>query len=62
MGIRSGQEALEVSNSKGSEDDGNEGNEESKGVEDDKGEGNESDDRNFPERGGRQWAQQSTRC
>jgi hypothetical protein len=52
---------LPMGNGEGSEDDGNEGNKESEGVEGDEGEGDEGDDGNFPEGGGRRWAQQSTR-
>ncbi len=48
-------------NGEGREDDGNKNDEESKGVEGDKGEGDEGDDGNFPEGGGRQLTQQSTR-
>ncbi len=44
---------LPMGNSKGSEDDGNEGDKESEGVEGDEGEGDEGDDENFPEGGGR---------
>ncbi len=62
MGIHGGQEAPADGNGKGSEDDGNEGYEESKGVKGNEGEGDEGDDGNFPEGGGRQWTQQSTRC
>jgi hypothetical protein len=42
----------------GSEDDDNKGDEESEG---DDSEGNKGDDGNFPEGGGRQWTQQSTK-
>ncbi len=49
-GIHGGQEALADGNSKGSEDYGNEGDEESKGVEGNKGEGDKGDDGNFPKR------------
>ncbi len=48
MGICGRQEAPAEGNGKGSEHDGNEGDEESKGVEGDKGEGNEGDNGNFP--------------
>jgi hypothetical protein len=51
MGICGGQEALAVGNSKGSEDNSNEGDKESKGVKDNKGEGNKGDDGNFPKGG-----------
>ncbi len=50
-----------MGNGKGSEDNGKEGDKESKGVKGDEGEGDEGDDGNFPEGGGRQWTQQSTR-
>ncbi len=52
---------LPMGNGKGSEDYGNEGDEESKVVEGDEGEGDEGDDGNFPKGGGRRWTQQSTR-
>jgi hypothetical protein len=48
-------------NGKGSEDNGNKSDKESKGVKGDEGEGDEGDDGNFPEGGGIQWTQQSTR-
>ncbi len=51
---------LPMSNGKGSEDNGNEGDKESKGVKGDEGEGDKGDDGNFPKGGGRQWTQQST--
>jgi hypothetical protein len=50
-----------MGNGKGSEDDGNEDDEESEGVRGDEGEGDEGDDGNFLEGGGRRWTQQSTR-
>jgi hypothetical protein len=53
MGICGRQEALAVSNGKGTVYNGNEGDEESKGVEDNKGEGDKGDDGNFPKGGGR---------
>ncbi len=57
-GNRSGQEAPEDGNGKGSEDDDNKGNEESEGND---GKGNKGNDGNFPEGGGRQQTQQSTK-
>ncbi len=44
---------LPMGNGEGSEDDGNEVDEESKGVEGDEGEGDKGDDGNFPGVGGR---------
>jgi hypothetical protein len=52
---------LPMGNGEGSEDGGNEGDKESKGVKGDEGEGDEGDNGNFPEGGGRRWAQESTR-
>jgi hypothetical protein len=44
---------LPMGNSKGSEDNSNEGDKESEGVKGDKGEGDECDDGHFPKGGGR---------
>ncbi len=53
-----GQEAPADGKGEGSEEDDNKGDKESEGNE---AKGDKGDDRNFPEGGGRQWTQQSTK-
>jgi hypothetical protein len=58
MGDCGGQEAPADGKGEGSEDEDNKSDKESEG---DDGKGNKGNDGNFPEKGGRQWTQQSTK-